>query len=86
MSTTTPLTLFCCSAEGAALAWAGPAAKAIASAAAVRVIGSLMTPKTPVSGSYSASDSVRGSIVLMRPDSGDTDEPGETRLLGPPAQ
>src|SRR5688572_30470235 len=34
-------------------AWAGPAEKATASAAVVRVIGSLMTPRTPVSEPYS---------------------------------
>src|ERR687897_3546815 len=58
MSTTTPLVLFCGSVEGAASAWAGPAAKAIASAAVVTVIGSLMTPRTPASESYSQAGTV----------------------------
>jgi hypothetical protein len=41
---------FCCSVEGAESAWAGPAAvaKAIASAAVVRVIGRLMIPQDAV--------------------------------------
>src|SRR5918994_1431848 len=58
MSTTTALVLFCGSVEGAASAWAGPAAKAIASDAVVTVIGSLMTPRTPASESYSQAGTV----------------------------